>query len=235
MNEFESYEANQNRLEEILKNDSIATMANPNNTPNNEDNPQITKYTPSPSWKRLLARLIDFGILTILSFVILFSLILTYTLTLNENDGGVIINNCLYERNIEKVKEKYECKEFIDDITFNNNLILILSLCINLVYFIVFPLTKKRGTIGKQVLKIQIVSKENLQTITPLQSVTREVFWIFASIVSIMLIFYQLDFYKTLSDLSFILILLSYIFISFNKFRQGIHDKMAETLVVEKV
>ena len=99
-------------------------------------------------------------------------------------------------------------KIFLDD----RNLIREISFLIWMLYCAIMEASSWQGTLGKHVMKIKVVD-ENGNRLSPMLSLRR----------------------NTMKILSFIVLSAGFIWILFDPKRQGWHDKIAKTFVVNKI
>jgi uncharacterized RDD family membrane protein YckC len=98
-------------------------------------------------------------------------------------------------------------------------------------YYIAFAASKFKGTVGKIILRIKIISDTGSQ-ITILQSLTREIFWILSGIAGLMAIY--IPGVDTLQTLMFIFIISECSRVIFSNSHKSFHDTIAQTKVVRQ-
>lgn len=115
-----------------------------------------------------------------------------------------------------------------------------ISLIITIGYFVVFQYLNNGQSIGKKLLKIRIVGKDNSK-VNIMQIFIRSIF-IYQIILSItdLIIIYTLNktdylnIYGILTWIKSIFIIISALFILYRKDKRGLHDFMAKTYVVSE-
>lgn len=115
-----------------------------------------------------------------------------------------------------------------------------ISLIITIGYFVVFQYLNNGQSIGKKLLKIRIVGKDNSK-VNIMQIFIRSIF-IYQIILSItdLIIIYTLNktdylnIYGILTWINSIFIIISALFILYRKDKRGLHDFMAKTYVVSE-
>lgn len=116
----------------------------------------------------------------------------------------------------------------------------IVCLIVSIVYFVIFQYLNKGQTLGKKLTKIKVVNKDgNKPSIYQMIIRTFITNQIFTYIVTILLVLLAtkkqfLSIYQTLNSLATIFIIVSALMILYTNSMQGLHDKMAKTLVVKE-
>lgn len=201
---------------------------------NNSSNTILIKqYTPASFKRRLFARSIDYLILSFVTLFLILIGIIIFTSTQSRSVNQYAVDICTQFSPQEITKDEV-CKEYFESNLRYFNIAVISGYAINVAYFVLLPLIFGT-TIGKKLLKLKVVNKDSLSKINLLQAITREIFWIFATVVILLNIVLDLPFLRTLDQITFVLISVSVIQIPFNKFRQAWHDKLASTLVVKDI
>ena len=115
-----------------------------------------------------------------------------------------------------------------------------ISLVITFGYFIIFQYLNNGQSIGKKLLKIKIVGKDNSK-VNIIQVFIRSIFiyQIFLSIIDLIIIYTlnktnYLSVYGILTWINSIFIIISALFILYRKDKRGLHDIMAKTYVISE-
>lgn len=189
-------------------------------------------------WRRLLAYIIDIILVGLLISIICSALPKKSSLSnmeLNSLENGLIKGEITAEKYIEEYK----------DILYNNHkentIETTISLLLTIGYFVVFQYTNKGQTIGKRLFKIRVVDNSNDKYPTILKGMIRTiiVFNILSSFISSILINYMsksiyISSYVTITEIEYLLITISLLFIIFRKDSRGIHDLISNTKVIEE-
>lgn len=235
MKKIESSKAKNNSLEKILENDSIATLANPQKSPKKSFKiGNLIQYTPATFLRRFSARLIDSIFLGLFTLFVFFIAISIFVSRQNSDLIQYVVDNCATSQQItsDPTCEKY----FKENVSYLNTS-LIIGYAINVLYFVIMPITKLQATFGKKILSLKVINKDTLGQINLLQSFTREVFWIFSTITLILKIIFlsNNNFVNTIDQIAFFLILISCTQIIVDQNKQAWHDKLANTLVAREI
>ncbi len=189
-------------------------------------------------WYRLLAYIIDIIIVGLTVSVICTALPKKSSLSnmeLNTLENQLIKGEITAEKYIEEYKV----------ILYNNNKDSIIETTIGLLltvgYFIVFQYMNKGQTIGKRLLKIRVVDNDTGKPPTITKGFIRTiiVFNIISSFVSSILINYlskstYISSYIIITEIEYLLVTISILFIIFRKDGRGIHDLISNTKVIEE-
>jgi uncharacterized RDD family membrane protein YckC len=116
-----------------------------------------------------------------------------------------------------------------------------ISLALTVAYFVVFQYMNKGQTIGKKLLKIQVVDKETKKPISILKGLLRT--FLIASILSgtvSLITLYILNqntyymIYGTFLGIETLFVLITIILVLYKKDGRGLHDLMANTIVIKE-
>lgn len=192
-------------------------------------------------FKRLLAYLIDTFILTIVV-----SLISTVVIPTKNYEK--------YSEEYEKITQEYQEKEMTLEVykeylatssksLYNMNKSSVLTTALQVVmsigYFIFFQYKMKGQTIGKKIVKIKVVENNTNPSLKAMILRTVIVDSILSGILGILIIYilnkdnYYLG-YLLISSVELIFAFSSALFILYRKDKQGLHDMMANTKVIEE-
>lgn len=116
-----------------------------------------------------------------------------------------------------------------------------ISVALTIAYYVVFQYMNKGQTIGKKVLKIRIVDKDNKKPISILKGLLRSfiVFSILSGILCIAFLYIfnsnnYFNSYMILLLLEGIFTLTTIMFVLYKKDSRGLHDMMANTMVIKE-
>ncbi|MBQ2872932.1 MAG: RDD family protein [Bacilli bacterium] len=116
-----------------------------------------------------------------------------------------------------------------------------ISLALTVAYFVVFQYMNKGQTLGKKLLKIQVVDKETKKPITILKGLLRTFIITSAlsgtiSLITLYLlkqnIYYTI--YGTFLGIETIFVLITVILVLYKKDGRGLHDMMSNTIVIKE-
>ena len=116
----------------------------------------------------------------------------------------------------------------------------VVYLIVSIIYYVVFQYLNKGQTLGKKLLKIKVVDKEgntpSLYQMILRTFITNQIFTYLVTILLVLLATKEqfLSLYQTLNSLATIFIIVSALMILYTNNLQGLHDKMAKTLVVKE-
>lgn len=116
----------------------------------------------------------------------------------------------------------------------------VVYLIVSIIYYVVFQYLNKGQTLGKKLLKIKVVNKEgntpSLYQMILRTFITNQIFTYLVTILLVLLATKEqfLSLYQTLNSLATIFIIVSALMILYTNNLQGLHDKMAKTLVVKE-
>ena len=116
-----------------------------------------------------------------------------------------------------------------------------ISVALTIAYYVVFQYMNKGQTIGKKLLKIQVVDKDTKKPISILKGLLRSfiVLSILSGTLFIILIYilnskYYITSYATILMLEAIFTLTTTMFVLYRKDSRGLHDMMANTIVLKE-
>ena len=116
-----------------------------------------------------------------------------------------------------------------------------ISVALTIAYYVIFQYMNKGQTLGKKLLKIKVVDKNTEKPITLLKCLLRTfiVYSILSGTISILLLYiinkqYYFIAYTTLLLLEAIFTLITVMFVLYKKDGRGLHDIMANTVVIKE-
>ena len=116
-----------------------------------------------------------------------------------------------------------------------------ISVALTIAYYVIFQYMNKGQTLGKKILKIKVVDKNTEKPITLLKCLLRTfiVYSILSGTISILLLYiinkqYYFIAYTTLLLLEAIFTLITVMFVLYKKDGRGLHDIMANTVVIKE-
>ena len=186
---------------------------------------------------RLASYIIDFFIINILISVI------CYALPTKENN----IENDLSNLTNQLISGEITSNEYIEeykDLLYENNKNNVNSNIVNLVlavaYFAIFQYMNKGQTIGKKLLSIRVVDKDSKEPINVGKGLLRTI--IIQNIISLFIAIALIGInkniytttYLTITEVEGILVLISAIFVLYRKDGRGLHDMIANTMVIKE-
>lgn len=191
-------------------------------------------------YKRLVAYIIDFFIITLFMSLVSNSGILNKAFY-QYNDAVERLNG-LYKEVLEldEIDEKVnDMKTIVYDINSFGSLYFSLEVIVMIGYFVIFQYFNKGQTLGKKLMKIKIVSKDDKEL--SLGNLLLRSMILYSLIVTILnMILIQISsvntFYNLYTILGFINIIVTYatyFMIIFRKDEKGLHDIIAGSKVVE--
>lgn len=131
--------------------------------------------------------------------------------------------------------------ELLYDMNSDTKVYLIISLAVNVAYFVVFQGMFHGQTIGKKLLKIKVVDEERKDSASIFQIFIRSLFTmsIISGILNIVLLYFaSRNVYgiinSTLSIIETLFVLAVVICIVYRKDKRGLHDMMAGTSVIKE-
>lgn len=126
------------------------------------------------------------------------------------------------------------CRQVADFFRLNNLITGILTLSLSAFYHLLLPISNWQATLGKKILGLKIVNLQG-QKITFIAAFARYSLWLVYNF-SQMLIFSGImqEFFLSLYTLISLVFLLSAMLIFLDSKQQGLHDKIAQTVVVSK-
>lgn len=191
-------------------------------------------------YKRLVAYIIDFFIITLFMSLVSNSGILNKSFY-QYNDAVERLNG-LYKEVLEldEIDEKVnDIKTIVYDINSFGSLYFSLEVIVMIGYFVIFQYFNKGQTLGKKLMKIKILSKDDKEL--SLGNLLLRSMILYSLIVTILnMILIQITsvntFYNLYTILGFINIIVTYVtyfMIIFRKDEKGLHDIIAGSKVVE--
>lgn len=115
-----------------------------------------------------------------------------------------------------------------------------ISLALTIAYYIVFQYLNKGQTIGKKLMNIKIVDKDTEKEISLVRYIIRSllIYNLLSGVISIPLLYILkqnafFTIYYILSITEILFILLSFIFVLYKKDKRGLHDILANTVVIK--
>ena len=191
-----------------------------------------------PFFKRLFAYIIDILIVTILT-----TMICSAIPSKNEN-----VEKKLSELSTELIEKKIDNKEYIDkykDLMYESNknekATTAITLVLTIAYFVVFQYMNKGQTISKKLLGLRVVSSETKKEVSILKGLLRSILpiSIISNTISIALINIltkkvYINLYLAASELETLFIFVTVFLILYRKDGRGLHDMIANTMVVSE-
>ncbi len=198
---------------------------------------ESVSYKKAYSFPRILAYIIDFIIVMMLS-----TLVLTFVPT-NKNYEAYLneyqtIQAEFLEGSLDPEEYVNKSVDIVYDIDYSNVIPMIIEISILILYYVVFQFYNKGQTIGKKLLKIRVVS-EDLGEASMNQYIVRSL--IVPSIASKMLIVSMVLFMGrryyyygsfTMQGIQIVLIIISVFMIMYSESGRGLHDRLAKTKVI---
>ncbi len=190
----------------------------------------------APFFKRLAAYIID--------IIIVSTIVLVICTALPNKDKEN--ENKLQELSTQLMNKEIDVNKYMNeyqDLIYSNNKNEIIELTINLVitiaYFVVFQYMNKGQTIGKKLFKIKVIDNDTKKEVGIIKGLLRSilVFNIISSTVSVSLINIlskkaYMSTYLTINEIETIFIIVTAILILYRKDGRGLHDMMANTMVI---
>ncbi len=189
---------------------------------------------------RLLAYLIDSIIVLLVSSPIAFCIHKNIFLKQDLEHELKTITKEYTEQNIDMntyLEKTQDLNYQIQKYSLSTNVV---CLIVNIIYYVVFQYLNKGQTLGKKLLKIKVVNKEgntpSLYQMILRTFITNQIFTYLVTILLVLLATKEqfLSLYQTLNSLATIFIIVSALMILYTNNLQGLHDKMAKTLVVKE-
>ena len=189
-------------------------------------------------FERVGAYLLDTIIISLIFSVICFGVgnsVATEELLLEELDTKLLENAITPEEYLD------EYMDIMYDYQKETVLTSGISVALSLAYFVVFQYMNKGQTIGKKLLKIRVVDKETKKEISILKGLLRT--FIIMSILSgtlSLILLYILNqntyyiIYGTLLGIETLFVLITIILVLYKKDGRGLHDMMANTIVIKE-
>ena len=146
----------------------------------------------------------------------------------------------LMEKTITTEEYLEEYKILLYDYQKENILTSGISLALTIAYYIVFQYMNKGQTIGKKLLKLQVVDKDTGKEISILKGLLRSLFIynIVSGIISLALLYVLNEnnffiVYFTILTIEMIFTIASVICILYRKDKRGLHDMLTNTMVIK--
>ena len=180
-------------------------------------------------------------------------MVIIYIITLIIASCGLTSTTDSYNAKIKELTESYTNnlvteEEFIDNYTsiiFENQKSNVISLgvgtAILIAYFVIFQYMNKGQTIGKKLLHLRVVDKDTKKPPTFIKFLIRElfIFNIASGILNIVFVYtlnktgYLMG-YTTITAIETIFIVISVALVLYRKDKRGLHDLMANTIVIRE-
>jgi len=192
----------------------------------------------APFFKRLISYIVDIIIVSVIVMLICSAL----PNKAKENEDKLQeLSTQLMNKEITADKYLTEYKNLI----YQNNKDGILELSINLVitiaYFVIFQYMNKGQTIGKKLLKIKVIDNNTKEEISIVKGFLRSLLLLnlLSSALSIVLMrlvskSVYINTYLTINEIETVFIIVSAILVLYRKDGRGLHDMMANTMVIEE-
>ncbi len=192
----------------------------------------------APFFKRLFAYIIDMLLIGILVTIICSALP-------NKNES---IEKELKELSTEFMEKKIDNDEYISkykDLMYQNNKNEKVPLGVNavlvLAYFVIFQYMNKGQTLGKKALNLRVVDNETKKEVSILRGLLRSILPlnILSSFIGVVLIKLltkntYIDLYLGTNIFETVFIFITLFLILYKKDGRGLHDMMANTMVIEE-
>ena len=147
----------------------------------------------------------------------------------------------LIEEKITPEEYLKEYKNVLYDYQKENVLQSGISVALTIAYYVVFQYMNKGQTIGKKLLNIRVVDKEDKKPIPILKGLLRSlvVFNILSGTLSILFLFLlekgtYFNVYGTIAGIEGIFMLITIIFVLYRKDHRGLHDMITNTAVIKE-
>ena len=192
----------------------------------------------APFFKRLIAYIVDIIIVSVIVMLICSAL----PNKAKENEDKLQeLSTQLMNKEITADKYLTEYKNLI----YQNNKDGILELSINLVitiaYFVIFQYMNKGQTLGKKLLKVKVIDNNTKEEISIVKGFLRSLLLLnlLSSALSIVLMrlvskSVYINTYLTINEIETVFIIVSAILVLYRKDGRGLHDMMANTMVIEE-
>lgn len=190
----------------------------------------------APFFKRIAAYIIDIIIVSLIVSAICMAL----PNNNKENEKKLEeLSTKLMSKEIEVDKYLSEYKDLIYENNKNSILEQGINLAITVAYFVVFQYMNKGQTLGKKLLKIKVVDNNTNKEISILRGLLRSTLLLnlISSTLSIVLIKIvskniYMNIYPTVNELETVFIFITAIFVLYRKDGRGLHDMMANSIVI---
>ncbi len=151
------------------------------------------------------------------------------------------LDNKLVENSITPEEYLEEYQELMYDYQKENVLQSGISVALTIAYFVVFQYMNKGQTLGKKLLKIRVVDKDTEKNVSILKGLLRS-FLVLSILSGTLCILFLYIFnrniyfisYSILLSIEGIFILISMMLVLYKKDKRGLHDMMANTVVIKE-
>lgn len=187
--------------------------------------------------QRVLAYIIDFAILWLITFVITMFVPVNDTATKLYEEQNRVIEGYV-EGTVSMEEYVNQIVDLGYDISKQTVIVSIVTIVISLLYYVVYPCYNNGQTFGKKLMKIRI-KKTNDTELSMNDLLIRSMInnSILVNIITVALVlFLSKDLFLStsslLSSIQYLVLIISLIMIAFTKNAQGLHDKVVHTEVV---
>ena len=151
------------------------------------------------------------------------------------------LDNQLIEEKITPEEYLKEYKTVLYDYQKENALQSGISVALTIAYYVIFQYMNKGQTIGKKLLNIRVVDKDNENPISILKGLVRSllIFNILSGALSIIFLYLlgketYFNIYGTLVGIEAIFMLITIMFVLYRKDHRGLHDMITNTIVIKE-
>lgn len=191
--------------------------------------------------KRVVAYLIDFLIITLISSALVYLTFLNpkYDEYMKASDEYSALMNDYYDKKINTTELTEKAQDISYDLTKTGYVYVIGDIVIAFLYFGVFAYYTKGQTLGKKIMKIRIVSKKEGKDVKLYQYFIRTFILngIILNIISLIAICFTKKTFMTIyaygSNFDTILMIVNFLMVMFQVEGRGIHDILAGTKVID--
>ena len=190
------------------------------------------------SYKRLTAYVIDIFIVTIIASLLTFNISYSGNYKKQTDDYVSLINDYTNQEISDK-EFKLKTNDLIYEMNKDTLVITIVNVAITTIYFVVVPYFMNGQTLGKKLMKLQIISKNNKE-ITMNQYLIRSLFInsILMNLLGIIFIlFMSKEMYIKSNDIITYIFGIFYVvsiaLILFREDGRGLHDLLGNTMVIQ--
>ena len=187
--------------------------------------------------QRVLAYIIDFAILWLITFVITMFVPVNDTATKLYEEQNRVIEGYV-EGTVSMEEYVNQIVDLGYDISKQTVIVSIVTIVISLLYYVVYPCYNNGQTFGKKLMKIKIKKTDDTE-LSMNDLLIRSMInnSILVNIITVALVlFLSKDLFLStsslLSSIQYLVLIISLIMIAFTKNAQGLHDKIAKTEVV---
>lgn len=190
-------------------------------------------------FKRLGAFFIDYFIVILIASIITMGFSNTSSEEISKK-----MNNLVSDYQSEKIsideytEETYKLNYDLQKSNLNTNVV---SITLYIGYFIIFATLNKGQTLGKKLLKIKVVNKEEKKpSVWNMFVRSLFIYNLASAIFSVVFINFLgistfTNIYTTIGYIEFFVIIISFFMVTYKKDGRGLHDMMAGTNVIEEV